>query len=213
MLKRSILFLPLALLLGAAVAQSRHGPRLGLGLATQSVGGLFQNTSNLMPAPLFGWGYEAQVHEQVFIMPELLWMTKGAVTRNQTQKTRSRTALHYLELPVMAKISTDAKPDGVFLTVGPSIGYYVGGNYKSWLDGDLVSDIDYDASSSDNRWQFSMAVGMGYDQPRWYFEIRAQSSLTPFSATTDVQNIVYAVAFGWRFEVKKKQENEQREEP
>ena len=190
-------------------AQSHHGPRVGLGLATQSVGGLFQNTSNLMPAPVLGWGIEWPLHPQFAIMPELLWLTKGAVVRNQAQDTRSRSTLRYLELPVLAKVGTDAKPGGVFFTLGPSIGYYLSGNYKSWLGSDLVTDEKLELSGSDDRWQFSAAFGLGFDQDRWTFEMRAQTSLTPFSATTDVQNIVYQFVFAWRFEIKKKKAEEE----
>src|SRR5688572_29980095 len=77
-----------------------QGPRFGVGLATQSVGGLFQNSSDLLPGPLLGWHFEAPLHPQVSLMPEILWMVKGAVVRNQAQSTRSRTSLHYLEVPV-----------------------------------------------------------------------------------------------------------------
>lgn len=186
------------------MAQYYHGPRLGLGLATQSVGGLFQNTGDLLPAPVFGWGLDFPLHPQFSIMPELLWLTKGAVVRNPAEDTHSRTVFRYLELPIMVKIGTDAQPGGILITAGPSIGYFVSGHYKSWLGGDLIDDVDYDLSESDNRWDFSGAVGIGFDQKKWTFEMRAQSSLTPFSSVTEVHNIVYQFVFAWRFEVKPK---------
>lgn len=192
-------FLPLV-----ASAQHIHGPRVGLGLATQSVGGLFQSTSNLLPGVVLGYGIEYALHPQFIIMPELLYMTKGAVVRNQAQLTRSKSAFRYLELPLMVKVGTDDKPGGIFLTIGPSVGYYVAGRYKQWYDGDLQQDIKYQLAETDNRFQFSAAVGMGTDMEQTSFEVRAQTSLTPFSSTLQTQNIVYQLTFAWRFLPKEK---------
>ncbi|MBK8612882.1 MAG: hypothetical protein IPN85_05210 [Flavobacteriales bacterium] len=111
MMPRLLAIAGLALTL-STTAQNIHGPRLGGSLATQSAGGLFLNTSNLLPGFVLGYGVELPMHPQFIIMPELLWMTKGAVVRNPAQLTRSKTALRYLELPIMVKISTDAKPGG-----------------------------------------------------------------------------------------------------
>jgi hypothetical protein len=207
-MKLRYLLLPILLAPVLCTAQYIHGPRLGLGLATQSVGGLFQSTSNLLPAPVFGYGVELPLHPQFVIMPELLWMTKGAVVRNQVQQTRSRSAFRYLELPVLVKVSTDAKPGGIFLTIGPSIGYYVAGRSRTWFDGELKSDVKYDLQNTDNRFQFSAAVGMGTDMKKTSFEFRAQTSLTPFSATLRTQNIVYQLTFAWRIIPKPKDPRE-----
>jgi hypothetical protein len=186
--------------------QRVHGPRLGTSLATQSVGGLFQNTSNLLPGVVLGYGAELELHPQFAIMPELLWLTKGAVVRNQAQLTRSRSAYHYLELPVLVKIGTDAKPGGLFLNIGPSVGYYVSGRYQQWYDGDLQQDMKYELQGTDKRFDFSLAVGMGTDMKKTSFEFRAQSSITPFSSTLQTQNIVYQLTFAWRFLPKPKED-------
>ncbi|MEZ4738125.1 MAG: hypothetical protein R2818_01925 [Flavobacteriales bacterium] len=77
-------------------------------------GSLFQSTSNLLPGVVLGYGIEYALHPQFIIMPELLYMTKGAVVRNQAQLTRSKSAFRYLELPLMVKVGTDDKPGGIF---------------------------------------------------------------------------------------------------
>jgi hypothetical protein len=207
MMSRLLAIAGLALTI-STTAQNIHGPRLGLSLATQSVGGLFQNTQNLLPAPVFGYGVELPMHPQFIIMPELLWMTKGAVVRNQAQQTRSKNAFRYLELPVMVKVSTDSKPGGLFLTLGPSFGYFVTGRSRTWYNGELTQDVKYDLSESDNRFQFSAAVGMGTDMKKTSFEFRAQTSLTPFSSTLQTQNIVYQMTFAWRIIPKPKDPRE-----
>lgn len=207
---RPLSLLPSLLASMVTFAQDVHGPRLGMSLATQSVGGLFQNTDNLLPGVTFGYGAEFAMHPQFIFMPELLWLTKGAVVRNQAQLTKSRSTYHYLELPLMVKVGTDAKPGGIFLTIGPSLGYFLSGNYKAWYNDELTTDIQYDLQESDNRFQFSGAVGMGTDMKRTSFEFRAQTSFTPFSATLQTQNIVYQLTFAWRFlpkeKVKKKED-------
>ncbi|MEO8591641.1 MAG: porin family protein [Flavobacteriales bacterium] len=201
---RSLLIGLFLMSLTCMAQDGHHGPRLGLGMATQSVGGLFQNTNDLLLAPILGWYIEAPVHPQVSIMPELLWMTKGAVVRNQTQGVHSRSALHYLEIPVNVKISTDAAPDGMYLLIGPSFGMFVSGRYQSWLYGDKTDDNKYTLSSDEQRFQFSGVVGLGMEGPRTAFDVRAQTSLTPFDAYTNVQNVVYSLTFGYRLSMVKK---------
>jgi Outer membrane protein beta-barrel domain len=175
-----------------------HGPRFGLGMATQSTGGLFQNTDDLLLGPVFGWCFEAPLHPQLVLQPEVLWMVKGSVVRNQAQGVRSRSTFHYLEVPVLVKISTDKQSNGMFLLAGPSMGYYLTGRYQQWLNGQLNTDIKYDLSENEKRFQFSVVLGMGTEGERWGFDVRAQTSLTPFQALINVQNVVYALTFSYR---------------
>lgn len=99
---------------------------------------------------------------------------------------------------MLVKVSTDAKPGGLFLTVGPSLGYFLSGRYKTWCNGEVKTDNKVDGSAADSRFQFSAAVGMGTDMRKTSFEFRAQTSLTPFSTTLQTQNIVYQLVFAWR---------------
>jgi hypothetical protein len=175
-----------------------HGPRVGLALATQSVGGLFQNTNNLLAGPLVGWHFEAPLHPQVSLMPEVLWLRKGFVVRNPAQSTRSRTTLNYVEVPLLVKVSTDKAADGIYLLAGPSFGYLMSGRYQSWLNGQQVIDQRYQLASGDRRFQFSGVVGMGMEGPRMAFDVRAQTSLAPFERLTRMRNVVYALTFAYR---------------
>lgn len=192
----SILFLLLA---GMAHAQEgRHGPRAGLALATQSVGGLFQNTNDLLAGPLIGWHFEAPLHPQVSLMPEVLWLTKGAVVRNPAQSTRSRSTFRYLEVPLLVKVSTDKAADGLYLLAGPSMGYLLSGRFQSWLNGQQVTDQRYQLADSNRRFQVSGLVGMGMEGPRMAFDVRAQTSLTAFDRFVRLQNVVYALTLAYR---------------
>lgn len=182
------------------------GPRFGLGLATQSVGGLFQNTSNLMPGPLLGWHFDLPVHKQVSIMPEFLWMTKGFSFQNPALVTRTRSTFRYLEVPVSLKIHMDKnKQDGLYLLAGPSVGYYLSGRFKQWVDGEVQIDGRYTLPPNGQRLQFSGLVGMGIEGEKWAFDVRAQTSVTPFERFTRIQNVVYQLTFAYRLPARPKE--------
>lgn len=187
----------------AALAQpDRMGPKAGLGLASQSIGGLFQNTSNPLGAPAFGWHFELPLHPQLSIMPEVMYVTKGGSGLNPAQQTRTRYMLRYVEVPLLVKISTGGEPGGFYLALGPAFGYYASGRLKTWLNNELVTDRKYDLSNNARRFQTSGVVGMGYEWGDWLFEIRAQTSITPFDPFLRVQNQLYTASFAWRLPVK-----------
>ncbi len=195
-----------------AFLQGHQGPRIGFGMATQSNGQLFGNTSNLLLGPIIGWHFEAPLHPQVSLMPEILWMTKGFTIRNPAQSTRARSTFRYLEVPLGVKVSTDKAADGMYLLLGPSFGYFLSGRYQNWLNGDLITDVKYDLSSTQKRFQVSGMVGMGMEGERWSFDVRAQTSVTPFDRLQRVQNVVYALTVAYRIAGKKPAEEDPEEE-
>lgn len=190
----------LGILLSAPSLFAQNGPRIGLGLATQSAGGLFQNTSDLLGGPIIGWHFEAPLHPKLSIMPEVLWMTKGAVVRNPAMATRSRATFRYLEVPILVKVMTDQAGDGLYLLAGPTVGYFLSGRYQVWQSGDEIIDSKYNTDSNPNlrRIEFSGLVGMGFQGNRWAFDVRAQSSITPFERFVRIQNIVYGITLAYR---------------
>ena len=177
---------------------AQHGPRIGLGLATQSTGALFQNTSDLMPGPIVGWHFEIPVHPQVSIMPEFLILTKGYLARDPMRSIRSRATFRYLEVPLLAKISVDQDVDGIYLLAGPSVGYFLSGTYRQWQQGSLIIDGRFETGSNVRRLEFSGVVGLGMESHRWAFDIRAQTSVTPFDRFLRIQNVVYGLTVAYR---------------
>ncbi len=194
----------LSCLLATGSLFAQNGPRIGVGLATQSAGGLFQNTGDLLAGPIIGWHFEAPLHPKFSIMPEILWMTKGAVVRNPAMATRSRATFRYLEMPILAKVMTDQAGDGLYLLAGPTVGYFLSGRYQVWQSGDEIIDSKYNTDSNPNlrRIEFSGLVGMGFQGERWSFDVRAQSSLTPFDRFIRIQNIVYGITLAYRIKPK-----------
>ena len=209
---RSILF-SFVLFAGTCFAQGgHHGPRIGLGMATQTTGALFQNSSNLRLAPVLGWYIEAPLHQQVGLLVEALWLTKGSAYRNPAISNRTQNTYRYIEIPFLAKISTNKEPNGLFLLIGPSFGYLVSSRYKSWTNGVKIDDIKIDLTNSQRRFQFSGLAGIGLESERMTFDVRAQTSLTPFDRLLRGQNVVYAVTVGYGFSTKKKEKDDALEE-
>jgi hypothetical protein len=202
MIRATLLTFLVASTLHVQAQTERMGPKAGIGIAAQSVGGLFENMSNPMAAPTLGWHFELPVHEQVSIMPEILWLTKGATVRNPALATRARFTFRYIEVPLLVKISTDPSPGGLFITAGPSFGYFVSGRFQNWLNNELIQDFKYNLRENERRFQTSAALGMGYEWSDWIFEIRAQTSISPFDPFMRIQNQVYTATMGWRLPVK-----------
>ncbi|MDQ3100541.1 MAG: PorT family protein [Bacteroidota bacterium] len=207
---RSILFF--FLLIASVASHSQHGPRAGLALATQSVGSLFQNSSNLLAGPLAGWHFEIPVHQQVSIMPEILFITKGFSYRTPALSIRGRNTYRYIEVPVLAKISIDKAPDGVYLLAGPTVGYFLTGQSKRWQQNDLIYDQRFTLPANGRRVEFSGLVGMGVEGPKWAFDIRAQTSVTPFERFTRIQNVVYSITVAYRLRAKPIEQEDEEEE-
>ena len=96
------------------------------------------------------------------------------------------------------RLSGTYEADGLFLLVGPSVGYYLSGRYETWQNGQLIQDVRFDLSTSQRRLQFSAVAGLPIEGPRWGFDVRAQSSVTPFDRVVKVQNVVYALTAAYR---------------
>ncbi|MFT3885839.1 MAG: porin family protein [Flavobacteriales bacterium] len=196
----------------SAQADLRMGPRLGLSLSTQTAGGqLFSNGGLPKLGPIIGWSFDIPWTEQFHFLVEPMWMSKGSWTRNATLKTSTYVTLNYLELPVMLKLSVNPDPQGTFLTGGVMYGYWMGGRNRTVVDGQTQSDFKYNlANSTAKRSQWSVGIGLGREHNNWMWEVRAQTSVTPWKALVSVQNAVLGIHLTWRLPLttaEKKQDN------
>lgn len=192
----------IALLLSHTVAlaqESRNGPKVGLGIGTQTIGSFFGWNGQPKLGPIVGWSFEAPVTEQISLLIEPMYIGKGSVSVNSQQKTRSSIALNYLEMPFMLKVSTNPDPQGLFLTGGLMYGYFLHGKVKNYRDGKLDSSYDFSPSGTQHRGQFSAGLGLGHEKGHWMWELRAQSSLTTFDPLVRSRNLVYSFQVAWRF--------------
>lgn len=193
------LFLPFA-----GAAQVRTGPRVGVSLATISAGGVFNWSGLPKPGPLFGWSFEIPWTAQASFLVEPMYMSKGSLAQDPPTRTFAYRRLGYLELPVMFKVSTDTMPGGFFLTAGGMFGWWMNGRDVIRQDGMVISESSYRLQGTANRSQVSVGVGFGWDRPKSRFELRYQTSITPFSTVLRGQNVVAGLHYTYLLPTKQK---------
>lgn len=185
-------------------AQSvRQGPRFGLAVASQTAGQFLQWSGLPKLGPIIGYSWEIPYTHQVGILIEPMVMSKGSWTQNPQLQLNTFITFRYLELPVLLKLDMDQADNGYFLTGGVIYGYWIYGRFRQLQDGREVQDIIYDLSGPGvRRSQWSAAVGLGRASDRWSWELRAQTSITPFDrfygGTQRVQNLVFGLHFTYR---------------
>jgi hypothetical protein len=189
--------LVVALSLPAEAQSARPGVRLGLSLASISAGQLIGWNGIPQPGPIAGITYEVPWTRQAFFLIEPMYIGKGSLVQNAVLNTWTSTRLNYLEVPVLFKISTDTVPGGVFLTGGAMWGYWLSGRQVVRQDGNVIQDLPFALAGSNRRTQISMGVGLGFEGARSAFELRAQTSVTPFSPVVRGQNVVLGLHYSY----------------
>lgn len=178
----------------ALCAQMRHGPRLGLAIATQTAGQFLQWQGLPKFGPIVGWSFDIPYTHQIGFRLEPMVMSKGSWTRNAQLNTNSFVTLRYLELPVLLRLDLDTARGGFFMTGGAVYGYWLSGRLRTTVNGEETQNIKYDlAQPNVNRSQWSIAVGLGQQGKKWSWELRGQSSITPFDKLIRSQNLVFGL--------------------
>ena len=196
----------------AANAQLRHGPRLGLAMGTIT-GGQFLQWSGLPKfGPIAGWSFEVPIKRQVFLRLAPMLMSKGAWSRNSTLKTDTYVTHRYIELPMLAPLDLQPGEGGFFLTGGFIYGYWIYGRVRTLTDGQETFDLKLDLSQPEvNHSQWSVAIGLGQQAKRWSWELRGQSSITPFDKLQRSHYTVYGLHLTYRLPLHEKKEKEEKE--
>lgn len=186
------------------IAQVRTGPIAGISIATVNAGQFLQWTGLPKIGPVLGWKFKMPITSHVGFDLEPMYMSKGSWTRNATTNTNSFVTLRYLELPALIELDLDTVPDGLFLTGGLIYGYWLSGHFRTTQDGKDLVNFDYDLSGPNvRRSQWSVAVGLGRQGERWSWELRGQSSVTPFDALQRTHNLVFSLLVGYRLPLPK----------
>jgi hypothetical protein len=180
-------------------AQVRQGPRIGLAIATQTAGQFLQWQGLPKLGPIIGYSWEIPYTHQVGILLEPMLMSKGSWTQNAPLKVNTFITLRYLEMPLMLKLDLDTARNGYFLTGGVVPGYWISGRYRVFQNGNEVQDFRYNLNQPNvRRMQWSIGVGLGRAGDRWSWELRGQSSVTPFDRVVKQQNLVFSLQFTYR---------------
>ncbi len=192
----------------------RHGPRLGLAIATQTAGQFLQWQGLPKFGPIVGWSFDIPYTHQIGFRLEPMVMSKGSWTRNAQLNTNSFVTLRYLELPVLLRLDLDTARGGFFMTGGAVYGYWLSYRLRTTVNGEETQNIKYDlAQPNVNRSQWSIAVGLGQQGKKWSWELRGQSSITPFDKLIRSQNLVFGLHVTYWLPLPSSKVSETEEEP
>ncbi|RSK31101.1 porin family protein [Hymenobacter metallilatus] len=144
-MKRFLFLLPLLLL--AAAAHAQFGIKAGLNAAVLDGENLGSTSTRYKTYYHAGLLYEAKVLGPVTIQPELLYSLQGSSFRTAIGNYDAK--LHYLNLPVLAKVTVGP----VFVEAGPQLGFMV-----SRQDDNVVGG---NSSYTFKRTDFTLAAGGG----------------------------------------------------
>lgn len=140
------------------------GPKAGVNIASFTGDDSFDEDGNTSTIGLqFGAVVEIPVSDKFSIQPELVYLQKGAGTEFDVFGTKVETdfKLNYFEIPILAKVYLTEGPTQVFVNVGPSIGFGLGGKTVTKA-GDEEEEEDIDFSDDElTSLDLSLAVGAG----------------------------------------------------
>ena len=148
-MKKALSIILFVFMCGVTRAQVQLGVRAGANIAT---------TKNLtaFPENRLGWygGLKANIplSTNFFLMPELIYSSKGYSTDNQGVTERFRYKINYLNLPVMLGYSFDSRSSILF---GAEIGYFLNARGKS-------RNYNYDATKNFAP-DFDASIGIGLE--------------------------------------------------
>lgn len=189
-------FLLLILLPALGLAQgSRWGPRAGVVLGAQTVGDLGANVTEWKPGLTAGISGDHPLVERFHLQTDLLWIMKGARARNPAVRTTGNTTLNYLELDLLGKFDLDGAQEGLFLTIGPTFGYFLSGRVTTRQDGQEINSYSLAGGDLYRRFEIGGAVGIGLEVKRWVLEFRGQSGVSTIDRPGLVRNVVLGAHF------------------
>jgi len=126
-MKRTLLLLSALLL--AATAHAQFGVKAGINAAVLDGENLGSTSTKYKTYYHAGLLYEAKVLGPVSIQPELLYSLQGSSIRTAIGNYDAR--LHYLNLPVLAKVTVGP----VFVEAGPQLGFLVANEEANQVGG------------------------------------------------------------------------------
>lgn len=199
-----------ALCCPAQAPEERHGPKLGVSMASIGSGGFIGWNGLPKFGPVVGWGIEAPLSKQAGLLIEPMVMHKGSITVNNVSRVRRDISLYYLEVPLMLKLSLRPDTGGTYLSGGLMYGYLVRGRVRDFLDGNEIDNYQYDPVQS--RSQLSIGLGLGRETRNWLFEVRGQNSINLFSRLRTTNNIVFSLQITWRLPLRPPKKSEEEED-
>ena len=142
----------------ASWAQPTLIPRLGLTLSNTSAEEQAGTSKKMTAGFSLGIGFEFNLNPSLSIQPELNYVQKGFGFEASEQSTDpdfpfsikvdNQIHINYLELPVLAKFYPNAETKSLYLLVGGSLGFGLGGKNKAQVSSTVFGQsIDVSVTS------------------------------------------------------------------
>ena len=180
---------------GLRAQESAWGPRVGVDLAAQSFGDIGANLTDWKFGYLAGLAGDHDFGNRFHLLTEFLYIKKGTRTRDAATRTTGYTTLNYLEADVLGKFDLTGNNEGLFMTLGPTFSYFMGGRVRNVMDGQETTDYKVNGSDLNRRFEVGGAVGIGFDLKSWVLEFRGQTGLTAIDQAGQVRNVVLGAHF------------------
>ncbi|GAA4507752.1 porin family protein [Hymenobacter ginsengisoli] len=149
-MKKTSLFIALAV--GVASAAQAQSARFGVKAGASLTGVTGKDTDGTAYKFGFNGGVMANfaINDMFSIQPEVLYSMKGAKDNSNSD---NRINLNYIDVPVLAKVSTGAT--GLFFELGPQIGFLASAKAKT-------SSTTTDVKDGYKTVDFGYAAGLGF---------------------------------------------------
>jgi hypothetical protein len=188
--------------------QIAHGPRVGVGMATINAGQFFRWTGLPKFGLIAGYSFDMIMSDQMSLMLEPMYVGKGSFVQAAQYRQTTRTTLHYVEVPIVLKISVNKNPQGLFLGGGIIPGYLIRGTERITQDGQELIDRPISEENL-RRTQFSLCLGLGFEKGPLEMELRGENSVTPFDPVIRRQNLLFGLHVTFRFRPKPEEEEKE----
>lgn len=196
----------------AAAAQTVSiGPRAGLNSATTRYSGEGEDSANdelKSTAGLqAGVVLNVPISNRFSFQPEVLYSQKGYKFSEGGDELVVK--MNYIEVPALLKFHVMPEGTGLFLTAGPTFGYWGGGKVKYNIDG-VEDEEDYEFEDEANRGEVGISIGTGIAFPvssgAVNLDVRYGIGLTSLAETEDdstMKNRVLGFSVAYLFNTKK----------
>lgn len=186
-MKKSVLFVLMAVLSVTAFAQVSWNAKVGMNLSN------FTGDAETDPKVGFkiGGGMEYAFSEVWLLQPSLLFSTKGASLKEGDGSTNAM----YVEMPVMAAARVNvADNTNLVFSAGPYVAYGVGGKHKL---GNFKSDTFGD--NGFDRFDAGLGFGVAAEFGKIVVGLDGQTGLVKLTEGSNAKNINFSLTLGYKF--------------
>ena len=134
------------------------------------------------------FGYHAGVYFKVFdglfsLQPEIMYVRKGMNLNDLESDWYTRYQFHYIDVPVLLRISVPLKNCEIYFNLGPYFGYAISGKLKenrfdeeqnAWVETESTCDFE---TCIESRFDYGAAMGAGITYKHFLFDVRYNNGL------------------------------------